>query len=233
MLAILSLTHSNKRSITTTTTKILDKSFIFLNITINGFLDKYTIKKALKLAANKGIKTLIFLDNPDIGKYIIKYMTKYNIKRYKQNTKKIAYKILEIFLKRNPNDIPYIHSKSPNDYTLDCCDVACNFAKTLKLCDNIKNIEDLILTQYGISITPPKNEPYIYVLLDETPYDHLTGLILNFTKDTDNIIVNRNLEIKLSLEFNIENVDMNSLILALLDMDIKLYDKLKIDITKK
>lgn len=229
MLAILCINNSDKRSITTETRKILDKSFTFLNININGFLDKYTIKKGLKLAAKKGIKTLIFLDNPIIQKYI----KKYNIKKYKQNNKKIAYKVLEVFLKRNPGDIPYIYSKSSNDYTLDCCDVACNFAKTLKLCDNIKNIENIILTEYGISITPAKSEAYIYVLLDEISHINFRGLILDFTKDINHIIVNRELKINLNLGFNIENVDINSIILALLDMDIKLYDKLKINITKK
>lgn len=229
MLAILSLTKESKRSITIETRKILNKTFTFLNITINGFLDKYTIKKALKLASKKGIKTLIFLDNLIVEKYI----KKYNIKKYKQNNKKIAYKVLQSFLKRNQNDVPYIYSKASNDYTLDCCDVSCNFAKTLKLCDNIKNIEDIILTQYGISITPARNEPYIYVLLDEISYTNLKGLILDFTKNINDIIVGRKLKIKLNLGFNIENIDTNSLILALLDMDIKLYDKLKVDIIKK
>lgn len=229
MLAILSLTQGSGRSITLETRKVLNKSFTFLNVTITGFLDKYIIKKALKLAAKKGIKTLIFLDNPIVDKYI----TKYNIKKYKQNNKKIAYKVLEVFLKRNPSDVPYIYSKASNDYTLDCCDVSCNFAQTLKLCDNIKNIEDIILTQYGISITPARNEPYIYVLLDEISYTNFKGLILDFTKDINHIIVNRELKITLDLGLDIENIDTNSLSLALLNMDIKLYDTLKINITKK
>lgn len=229
MLAILSVTQGSGRSITLETRKVLNKSFTFLNVTITGFLDKYIIKKALKLAAKKGIKTLIFLDNPIVDKYI----TKYNIKKYKQNNKKIAYKVLEVFLKRNPSDVPYIYSKASNDYTLDCCDVSCNFAQTLKLCDNIKNIEDIILTQYGISITPARNEPYIYVLLDEISYTNFKGLILDFTKDINHIIVNRELKITLDLGLDIENIDTNSLSLALLDMDIKLYDTLKINITKK
>lgn len=229
MLAILSVTQGSGRSITLETRKVLNKSFTFLNVTITGFLDKYIIKKALKLAAKKGIKTLIFLDNPIVDKYI----TKYNIKKYKQNNKKIAYKVLEVFLKRNPSDVPYIYSKASNDYTLDCCDVSCNFAQTLKLCDNIKNIEDIILTQYGISITPARNEPYIYVLLDEISYTNFKGLILDFTKDINHIIVNRELKINLDLGLDIENIDTNSLSLALLDMDIKLYDTLKINITKK
>lgn len=229
MLAILSVTQGSGRSITLETRKVLNKSFTFLNVTITGFLDKYIIKKALKLAAKKGIKTLIFLDNPIVDKYI----TKYNIKKYKQNNKKIAYKVLEVFLKRNPSDVPYIYSKASNDYTLDCCDVSCNFAQTLKLCDNIKNIEDIILTQYGISITPARNEPYIYVLLDEISYTNFKGLILDFTKDINHIIVNRELKITLDLGLDIENIDTNSLSLALLNMDIKLYDTLKINITKK